>query len=1199
LIRFVLALTILKKLFLIFLLTLLLYGNSAFSATIAWTGGTSSNWNTATNWSGGAVPNTGDIVNIGTGTNFTNQPTISAAPAKIPSIINIGNSKAVTLTISSGFTLTVGAINMSATTKNSVINVDGTLAVTGNIILGAAASNTRNKLVLGANGSLILGGTVTGGTLDCGTGTGSIQLNGAVAQTFPATTTTTTFLNDINLLRISNLVGVTLSSTFASLSNDVGELIIDNSCTFDANAQLSPSASYFATVGVNSVYISKGNFVQNANDVFDATATIQFTATTQVITLAATATAGNACPNVTLTGTNITINGNATNTTFKIRGNLSVTTSTSVTYNTISAIDISGNFTGTNSLLSAALPISIGGSWTNTATGTIAGAVTYNGTSGTQTVATNVTYGNNLTFTNAATKQIAPGTLNFQGTTFDNSSGSYLDCVTNTTTVNMNGAVDQTISGGTATDANIATDVVTGTTFYNLTIANTGATTPTVTLAGNNNIAPSGVLKISTTNNTLDATAANSLTLMSTGIGTATVADITNAGTTTGTSITGTVNAQRFVTGGALKYRGYRFFSAPVHMNAIAQALGLAGSGNVYNLKYLNTATTTYPITTGSAAGGFDKTGNPTIYLYREDRNANNSVFSGGNYIGISNITGTTLSYNTTNNTTTSGYLPVGNGFAFFFRGSKALLAGRTTLPISSATNYPDNNTVTDAGTLNQGNVSVILWYNTTTANNYQTTLSYTVANTTSTGFNLVGNPYASSIDWSKFSATVSTAAIYGPNLNPTVYELDPATNIFGTYNAVTLATTFNGNNIISSGQGFFVKAASAGASLKFTEQAKSNTQLASGSTLLLAATAQPTTYNQYIRLNLAKDTTGRSEILVGFNPTSTKNYNEIEDDLFMYPLTTTNQSMWVMSNDKVKLVTKWRGLPKAKQQDTINISVIGKTSGQFTLTRAELKGIPTLYKVWLMDGYMKDSLDLRNNSTYVFNINLADTNTFGSHRFQIIVREDPALGVRLLNFTATKATTGAQTIWKTENEDHYTNFVIERSNDNGLTYKVLDSLISGDSGTYDFIDKNPLSINLYRLKMVDLDGVVTYSNAVTLSYSTLSNNIVNNSINVYPNPSTGIINLAINTGISAPSSSNATGLKTTGFANSFSTLSAVIQKYGIKILSITGVVVKTTTSSSANWQDNVSSLAPGTYIIQVVNNSDQSLVGKSTFIKI
>jgi len=1189
----------LKKLLLTPILVFFISCNIAFSATIAWTGGTSSNWNTATNWSGGAVPNNGDIVNIGTGTNFTNQPTISAAPAKIPSIINIGNSKAVTLTINSGFTLTVGAINMSATSINSKINVNGTLTVTGNITLGAASSNTNNEIVLGTNGILILGGSMTGGTFDNGTGNSTIQLNGTVAQSFPSATPSTNFLNDINLLQVSNLAGVTLATNFSTLSNNVDQLIIDNNCTFDANAQLSPATGFYVTAGVNSVYISKSTFFQYANDNYDITATVQFTSATQVINLCATATATNTCPNVLCSGTGITINGQTGNTVFKIRGNLSVTTSTSVTYNTITAIDIDGDFNGTNSMQSGTLPISIGGSWNNSAISTIAGTVTYDGTNAakTQVVSTNVTYGNNLTFTGAATKRIEPGTLVFQGATFDNSAGSYLDCVTNATTVNMNGAVDQTISGGTATDATIPTDVVTGTTFYNLTIANTGATTPTVTLAGNNNIAPSGILKITTSNNTLNCTAANSLTLMSTGTGTATVADITNAGTTTGISITGTVNAQRFVTGGALKYRGYRFFSSPVYMNATAQALGAAGSGNVYNLKYLNTGTTTYPITTGAAGGGFDKTGNPTIYLYREDRNANNSVFSGGNYIGVSSITGTTLSYNTTNNTTTSGFLPVGNGFAFFFRGSKALLAGRTTVPIVSATNYPDNNTVTNAGTLNQGNVSVILWYSTTAANNYQTTLSYTAANTTTTGFNLVGNPYASSIDWSKFSATVSTAAIYGPNLNPTVYELDPATNLFGTYNAVTLLSTLNGNKIISSGQGFFVKATTTGASLKFTEQAKSNTQLASGSTLLLSAYVPATTYNQYIRLNLAKDTTSKSEIVIGFNPTSSKTYNQVEDDLYIGGLAASNQSMWTTSNDQVKLVTKWRALPTGAQQDTINMTVNGSVSGQFTLTRAELQGIPTLYNVWLMDRYMKDSLDLRNNSTYVFNINLADTNTFGSHRFQVIIREDPALGVHLLNFTALKATAGAQAIWKTENEDHYTSFAIERSTDNGATYKVLDSLISDASGTYNFIDTNPLSVNMYRLKMTDLNGEVTYSNVVTLAYSTLSNSIVSNNINVYPNPSNGVINLAINKGVSSPSNTNF--LQTTGLINSLAALPTGTPSYGIKIISITGMIVKTTTSSSVNWQDNVSNLAPGTYIIQVVNNSDQSLVGKSTFIKI
>ena len=306
---------------------------------------------------------------------------------------------------------------------------------------------------------------------------------------------------------------------------------------------------------------------------------------------------------------------------------------------------------------------------------------------------------------------------------------------------------------------------------------------------------------------------------------------------------------------------------------------------------------------------------------------------------------------------------------------------------------------------------------------------------------------------------------------------------------------------------------------------------------------------------------------------------------------------MWATSSDKVKLVTKWLALPKAKQQDTVNITVIGSTSGQYTLTRAELKGLPTLYKVWLMDRYTKDSLDLRNNSTYVFNINSADTNTFGSHRFQIIIREDPALGVQLLNFTAVKAATGAKSIWNTQNEDHYTHFALERSTDRGVTYKVLDSLISSAAGAYDFIDTNPLSINMYRLKMTDLDGAITYSNVVTLSYSTLSNNIVNNSINVYPNPSRGIINLAINTGLST--SSTATTAQTTGTGNALAALTGVGQSYGIKIISITGTVVKNTTSSSANWQDNVSNLVPGTYIIQVTNNSDHSLVGKSTFIKL
>jgi hypothetical protein len=51
--------------------------------------------------------------------------------------------------------------------------------------------------------------------------------------------------------------------------------------------------------------------------------------------------------------------------------------------------------------------------------------------------------------------------------------------------------------------------------------------------------------------------------------------------------------------------------------------------------------------------------------------------------------------------------------------------------------------------------------------------------------------------------------------------------------------------------------------------------------------------------------------------------------------------------------------------------------------------------------------------------------------------------------------------------------------------------------------------------------------------------------------------------------------------------------------MSANGLIVKTANSSQPSWQDNVSNLLPGTYIIQVVNNYDKSLIGKSKFVKL
>ena len=282
-----------------------------------------------------------------------------------------------------------------------------------------------------------------------------------------------------------------------------------------------------------------------------------------------------------------------------------------------------------------------------------------------------------------------------------------------------------------------------------------------------------------------------------------------------------------------------------------------------------------------------------------------------------------------------------------------------------------------------------------------------------------------------------------------------------------------------------------------------------------------------------------------------------------------------------------------------------GKVTGLYKLERTQLDAIPQIYEVWLMDNYKKDSLDIRNNSTYAFNVNTTDTNSYGKNRFYLVIRENPALMVHLLNFTGKKSSGGSQIAWVTENEQNYTNFTVERSNDGGATYEVLGGFVSGGQGTYSFLDKNPpVGSDMYRLKIQDLNGAITYSDVVTLVYGN-GNQTKSSNISVYPNPASSVINLTINQNsisIDGGISSNLSSLQTLGTTpilnQSAQATGSTPLSYGIKIISITGSVITTATTSSSTWQKGVSNLSPGTYIIQVLNNANNGLVGSTTFIK-
>ena len=160
------------------------------------------------------------------------------------------------------------------------------------------------------------------------------------------------------------------------------------------------------------------------------------------------------------------------------------------------------------------------------------------------------------------------------------------------------------------------------------------------------------------------------------------------------------------------------------------------------------------------------------------------------------------------------------------------------------------------------------------------------------------------------------------------------------------------------------------------------------------------------------------------------------------------------------------------------------------------------------------------------------------------------------------------------------------------MIFNDLGGMASSGQSAYSFLDKAPpLATDLYRLKIVDLNGTVTKSNIVPLSFGNAAT-LAKSSINVYPNPASSVLNLAImQNGVGLASGPSPIQLNGSGQGLS-------PQSYDIKIINITGSVIKSETSANASWQSNVSSLSPGTYVIQVVNNKDKSLVGRGTFVK-
>ncbi len=853
---------------------------------------------------------------------------------------------------------------------------------------------------------------------------------------------------------------------------------------------------------------------------------------------------------------------NSSVTNFNISGDISLLTTFNsskandakftVSAGTVTATDfITSNVTGSTSTLEmtggtlnftdpTALA-GLSGNGTNTISLSSGSTIGYTG-SGAQTIYTStavtglpsgISY-QNIAFGGSGIKTAPSGNLVVTGNftnTLANDVSNYLDFTG--ATVIFNGST-QSLAGGSGN----------GTDFKNATFSSGGTKT---IISGKINIANNGVLTLSGT-----ATLATGgfLTLKSGANSSATVAAIP-----AGASITGNVNVERYISGDQPYSRGYRLISSPVSV----------GSGNLVwpNLSYISAKT--YTTGTLGATNGFDAVGNPTMYLYRENMAPDYTSFISGNNRGIKKINnGTAYNFDIDGDAGTFN-IPAGNGLLLFFRGDKA-----TTLNPTVTSTIAKPTTFTATGYLNQGNIVVKNWFTPLSSN-----LSYTAGSPVSVrGFNLLGNPYASSIDWDLINLS-------GTNVGTTIWVYNPTLKVFSTYiqGAGGVGTNTNGGNvadIIPSGQGFYVKTTAASPSLTFLESHKVNTQVAAANIMLAAA--PPTTDLKYLRVKITQDADNKDDALIFFRPGTSSDYTVDEDADYLRGNNVVAISTRV--NNRSALAINQMPLPAFKEN--INLNVIVPANGTYQISVPETSNMPPQYDIWIKDWLKKDSVNIKTSPTYSFDAIANDSTTF-KRRFSIVVTTDPGSAYYLAEFKGEKQPAAVVLTWKTGNEGSNTQFTIERSNDDGLTYTTLGSFTSNNSGKYSFTDNSPLfsTENLYRLKHVDISGTVAYSGTVPISYS-VYNAITKNSIKTYPNPATSTIKLVV----AEIRDKNST-------AKNYS-------DYTVTIADSQGTTVKTVNASlPETWEGDISKFAPGVYFIKVFNNNTKTTVGNSKFVKL
>ncbi len=274
-----------------------------------------------------------------------------------------------------------------------------------------------------------------------------------------------------------------------------------------------------------------------------------------------------------------------------------------------------------------------------------------------------------------------------------------------------------------------------------------------------------------------------------------------------------------------------------------------------------------------------------------------------------------------------------------FRTGRGYLVAYTTDWTIDSPTTH------TFAGVLNSGNVDVPIYYN--SGNTY----------------NLVGNPYPCSIDWTNDGGWVRTCL--GPPENQDFWIYNDASGNYGAFSIATKTGTNGVSQNIASGQAFFVKAASSGTLTMTDALKKHSTQV-----WLKNTNAD----NTLIHLDLTcSANTYKDEMIVQFDPSFTGGGTQKFNSFYaeapeLYSVKDGNN----YSIDRYNTLT-----------DDMKVNIATKTgvAANYTIKVTNIADFTLRDKVYLLDLKTGVKTNLKQTPSYTF----AGTPDDDRNRFQLI----------------------------------------------------------------------------------------------------------------------------------------------------------------------------------------------------------------------